>query len=386
MASPYPVEKKSRWAWIRHVYWAAYRHMLTPRLAHGVFRTWWNLFKSRHSDLPPVLVNMLDYYLSTEASRDASKYWHYLSRRHIKQLEEDGYENFKQTVAKNYFYFGGGFENSHGGHVYKNLREKGEGQDVKVDLKQLMKKHQMLSLGESIPLNLHTILLYYRILERETGRELVEKLEEPMEGNPLFITINGKRTTQDLLNSIIEYDVINSGCDMRNVRAVLELGSGSGRTSYSFLSLNPGLKYIISDIPPALFIAQSYLSSVFSERRIFKFRPFDSFREIEDEFNNSDIIFLMPDQLHMLPNKCVDLFLAIDCLHEMKRETVSSYFNLANRLASNFYFKCWERTNVRFDNDLHERDLYPIGENWVQIFNQSCDDHHGYFEALYEIR
>ena len=385
VASPYPIIKKPRQSWIRHVYWAAYRHLLTPALAHRIFLIWWGAFKSTHSDLPTDLVSMLDYYYSSEASRSASKYWHYLGRRNIKQLARDGYANFKQTVAKNYFYFGGDFEKSHGGYVYQNLREKVEGLDAKVDLKQLMKKHQMLSLNESIPFNLHTMLLYFYIHEEERGREIVEALEEPMEGNPLFITMDGKRLTQDLMNSIIEYEAVEKGCDMAKVRTVLELGSGSGRTSFTFLSLNPKLKYIISDIPPALYIAQTYLSNVFSDRRVFKFRPFDSFQEIEAEFNDSDLIFLTPDQLQMLPDNCVDLFMAIDCLHEMRRKTVSSYFDLADRLASRLYFKCWEKTNVRFDNDSHEKELYPVKESWDEVFNHSCEVPHGYFEALYEI-
>lgn len=384
MSSPYPSTKKKKITLGRRFLWAAYQYLMPSAFAHKAFQVWWNRFKS-DKELPPGLEEMVDYFLTVESSRQASKYWHFLNRRGLLQLNDDGFENFKQSIAKNYFYFGGGIENSNSGYVYKNLRKRAETLDVKVDLKELMKKHQMISLEESLPFNLYTMLLYYYVLETEKGRKTLEKLEEPMEGNPLFITMDGKRITQDLVNSAIEYNSILGGCDITKTRTALELGSGSGRTAYSFLSLNPELRYIVSDIPPALYIAQTYLSNVFSERKVFKFRSFSSFQEIEEEFNRADIVCMTPDQLQMLPDKCIDLFMAIDCLHEMKSETVELYFSLADRLASNFYFKCWERTSVRFDNDEHTRDSYPARESWTRIFDKTCEVPNGYFEAMYTI-
>jgi len=207
MSSPYPSTKKKKITLGRRFLWAAYQYLMPSAFAHKAFQVWWNRFKS-DKELPPGLEEMVDYFLTVESSRQASKYWHFLNRRGLLQLNDDGFENFKQSIAKNYFYFGGGIENSNSGYVYKNLRKRAETLDVKVDLKELMKKHQMISLEESLPFNLYTMLLYYYVLETEKGRKTLEKLEEPMEGNPLFITMDGKRITQDLVNSAIEYNSI----------------------------------------------------------------------------------------------------------------------------------------------------------------------------------
>ena len=152
------------------------------------------------------------------------------------------------------------------------------------------------------------------------------------------------------------------------------------------LKFLPNTKYIIVDIPPALFISQTHLSNAYNKKKIFFFRPFNTFEEVENEFYSSEIIFLMPDQLDLLPNKIVDLFLAIDCLHEMKKKQVQSYFDQVNRLAKHFYFKCWEKTIVPFDGITHLKKDYPIKSNWDKIYKEKCEVPSEYFEALYQIK
>ena len=51
------------------------------------------------------------------------------------------------------------------------------------------------------------------------------------------------------------------------------------------------------DIPPALYVAQRYLSSVFEDRKIFRFRPFDDFDQVQSEFEDAHIIFLTPNRV-----------------------------------------------------------------------------------------
>ena len=94
----------------------------------------------------------------------------------------------------------------------------------------------------------------------------------------------------------------------------------------------------------------------------------------------------MPDQLDLLPEKIVDLFLAIDCLHEMKQEQIDGYFDQANRLAHQIYFKCWEKTTVPFDEITFSENSYPIMENWHEMYRGKCKVPSEFFEAVYEIK
>lgn len=48
---------------------------------------------------------MVDKYLRSESYRKATIYWNYLNIKNLKQLFDDEYSNFKQTIANNYFTF-----------------------------------------------------------------------------------------------------------------------------------------------------------------------------------------------------------------------------------------------------------------------------------------
>jgi hypothetical protein len=116
------------------------------------------------------------------------------------------------------------------------------------------------------------------------------------------------------------------------------------------------------------------------------FRPFETFEDIAQEYSNADIVFLMPDQLKKLPDKSSSLFLAIDCLHEMKLDIIAYYFTEADRLSSYMYFKCWEATTlVPFDNITYSSESYPVPSSWNQLFKKPCEIPSGFFHALYKI-
>ena len=66
-------------------------------------------------------------------------------------------------------------------------------------------------------------------------------------------------------------------------------GRAYGRTAYVFMTLQPGCRYILVDIPPALYVAQRYLSAVFEDRKIFAFRSFNSFDQVRDEIAEAAI-------------------------------------------------------------------------------------------------
>ena len=99
-----------------------------------------------------------------------------------------------------------------------------------------------------------------------------------------------------------------------------ELGAGYDRNAHVLLSLLPGVRYVVIDIPPALYVAQRYLPSVFPDRKVFTWRTFESYPEIQSEFEHADLAFLLPSQIEMLPDGLFDLFVNISSLHEMRLE------------------------------------------------------------------
>ena len=145
------------------------------------------------------------------------------------------------------------------------------------------------------------------------------------------------------------------------------------------------MNYTIVDIPPALYISQSNLSNIFKDKKIFKFRNFKDFYEVEKEFNSCDIRFLSPEQLTLVPNKFFDLSIAIDCLHEMKKQQVEWYFLEFDRVSSNLFFKCQNIQWAIFERNKYQMKDYPVKNNWKKIIHDKCYIPNGYFHALYKI-
>ncbi len=344
------------------------------------FQNWWTEFR-KVSSIPPALREMEDHYVSSALINDCSKFWLFLNKKNIEQIANQGFENFKQTVACNYFTW---LVNSD--HVYsRNLFFHGTDFLQTLPLEQIEKKHDLFTHEQSIQYNKTTAMLYH-FLMKNGAKPYLEKLDEPILGNTPSIAIQGKMISQDILNSLLEYLSLELNYGIAHVSSILEVGAGSGRTAHCFLQFLPNVKYIVVDIPPALYLSQTYLSSIFPQRKIFRFRPFQSFEEIQEEFQSATLLFLTPDQMKMLPDNSVDLFLAIDCLHEMKRDVVQFFFRQADRLASLFYFKCWTDTVIPFDEIHYPFKEYPIPTSWKKIFEGNCFVPSEFSHAFYQVR
>ena len=339
------------------------------------FKAWWNDFKGT-SNLENDLINMIDIFLETNSFTKMSKYWNYLNKKNIEQISQNGIDNFKQTIATNYYTWINGIKGDFGENFIKDIDK----YNYSVPIKEILKKHDYLEINESILFNAMTVLLYDYVNSQYP--ELIRYCDESDIGNSLFININGKKVSQDILSSAIEYSSVINGLK-REPKKVLELGAGSGRTAEFFLKKHENIKYVICDIAPALYVLQFYLSKTFKDKRIFKFHEFENYSTIKNEFENSAIAFIMPHQLNLLPIKYFDTFLAIDCLHEMKEQQIENYFKIANRLGEFFYFKAWKSTNVPFDNITLTEEKYIPLENWEEIFKRNCYVPSNYFEAMY---
>lgn len=335
-------------------------------------------------DLYPEIKAMFDEFPKYRQEILPSRYWEELNRKNLQQLADSQYENFKRTLARNYFTW---IVNPLNKQIRFLMREAGAWQSTKIFFSALTApRHDLLKRKHTIFYNMLTNLLWSYVEKNDTEDHL-SRLHEPLEGNPLEVKRAGKLISQDLANSLIEYEaILHPDLDRREVRTILELGPGYGRTAHVFLTLQPGCRYILVDIPPALFVAQRYLTAIFPERKVFAFRPFENYADIQEEFENADILFLTPNQMELLPNKSVDLFINISSLHEMRMDQIRYYFGEIERLtAKYFYFKQWKETTIPFENETIREADYPIPEDWNLVYRQQCAVQHKFFEALYAL-
>ena len=145
------------------------------------------------------------------------------------------------------------------------------------------------------------------------------------------------------------------------------------------------IKYIICDIPPALYIAQEKVSKEFSEKKIFKFQNFKSFSDVKDDMISAEIAFISPEQLQLIPDKFIDTSIAIDCLHEMSNETVVEYFEQFNRISDTLYFKSQVKQWANTSHKSLDIDTFPIRDNWTKVLHERSIVPNDYFNAIYKM-
>lgn len=313
-----------------------------------------------------------------------SKYWEQLNRTNLEQLAAQGYETFKRTLALNYFTFLVSRKDVQLEFLRAHLPQTA---GVKYAVASAMRgRHPGLGWKQSLLYTYHTLLLW-EYARRSLPPGVMDRLSEPGEGGPFEIYSGKKLISQDLANSVLEYQSIMEPLAADpGVRTVMELGAGYGRTAYAFLRLAPGMRYVIVDIPPALYVAERYLSSQFADRKIFRFRPFQSYEEIRAEYEAADIAFLLPNQLDLLPDRCVDLFVNISSLHEMRMDQIRYYFDAIARLTARyFYFKQWKLSTIPFENVQIREDEYPVRPSWHQLYHRECNVQTHFFEAMYRL-
>lgn len=319
-----------------------------------------------------------------------SRFWINLNEDHLKRISSSGLENFKRSVNLRYFSWGILAILAHGMFPVLHALFKG---NWKPFVSGGFGNYNN-NLGEGAKrFNFLTAYIYktyisclFDFVKISDKHKLLNKLEEPSVGNPFTVIYKRRSVSQDLCNSVHEFNTIANNIDTKKVRNVVELGVGYGRTAYVFLKSLPRISYTIIDIPPALYIAQWYLSKLFGKTKVFHYRRFRTFNQVKKEFDNARIRFLMADQIELLPKKYFDLTLNISSLHEMRRNQIANYLKQINRVTRGFFYtKQWHRA-MTSDNSHIKQDEYPTPTTWEEVFSRYPHPiQRWFFDTLYKI-
>lgn len=308
-----------------------------------------------------------------------SNLWTYLGSAHADWLAPERAGEFKRTLALGYFTWLPRPWDSQS----RFLLRRAPARDLLRVLPRLSWRGVSMQTArlQTVWLVLFTRLLW---LYARRGDELglLDRFEEPEVGNPFRIRLGGKLISQDLANSALEFYSIREHFRPEGRASVCELGAGYGRLAYLFVRAL-GCKYTVVDIPPALAVCEHYLSAVFPGKKVFRFRPFDSYEEVREEYEAADLAFLLPHQAEMLPEKSFDLFVNISSLHEMTRAQVAAYLALAGRLTRGyFYSKQWWVGRNTYDEAIRA-DEYPYPPRWERLYLRPAKVQTEFFEAMY---
>jgi putative sugar O-methyltransferase len=230
------------------------------------------------------------------------------------------------------------------------------------------------------------LALMYEYALRRDRSGLLAALDEPTLGNPIGVRRSGRLISQDLVNSVRERNAIMSAIEASTDTHFMlgDLGAGYGRLGYVLLKTTK-CRYFVFDIPPALYLSQWYLTTLFPKRRAFRFRRIDTFKEIESELSQSELAFFTPNQLTKFPDGYFDLFANISSIHEMRHDQIKHYMELMGRTTKTALYLKQQKNYVNpVDNLVIGRNDYPLPSGWFPTQERFDLINPGFFERIYQ--
>ena len=341
-------------------------------------KKYWNNADKKNFDKD--LIMSMNRYLNSEDYKKTSTN-HKLSNIKILKIIEKS----EQKESANYFQFNN--PNFHADFTSATISELFKNNKNYVFFEDLFKLHPSLKIENSIKLNLINNLIYNKLKNRKIFSKINKLSDVTFIGNDqIFNHVNGLKISQEKLRTLIEYENIENLIN-KNKSKIIEIGSGNGRMCECILSCSDDIyKYILIDIPPALPSAFKRLKKSLKNKKLSYAIEIEDKNEMMDTIENNDVIFLLPKQIELL-NKDFDLFLAIDCLHEMKKKTIKEYMNIASEISKKIYFKVHENTHVPFSFDrlcVHNKNDYSINTKWDLIFKKKSLFPSNDYEVAYE--
>ena len=314
-----------------------------------------------------------------------SRYWDHLSTEDDKILKRMKVESFKRCLPQHYFnwpidYPGNPqfsallrYWSSNPSFIPLRTQLRGSARVVLVtDEPNAPLKEWLTTVDGQRVYTLFVGLLWWHATRVDPDRA-GPRLAEPVIGNPIPIYLDGQLISQDLANSLREFRRFQSHLAGAQRATLAELGAGYGRLGYLATTLS-SCRYWAVDIPPALAVAEWYLSRCFPQRRIFRWRPFTVWDSVADEVAQADIAFFTVDQLALFPSKSVDVFASISTIHEMTPDQIEAYMTFQFRATSRaIYTKNWTSWINHLDDTRFESASIVAPEGW-RIALDAVDD------------
>jgi putative sugar O-methyltransferase len=332
--------------------------------------------------LPKDLKNIIDKFLNSDSKKMISGWWSYNNIKDIKSLTQKGIQNYGEIFLHYYTWYDWVDEEISG--LLNNLKN-----DYIEEKVNIFKKHNGLSHNQSFRLNF-LILSLYIYLKKRKEFSFLENLQDASfcENGHSYITIDDKNISFDKVNSLIELSEINSFNLLSNNMNILEIGAGSGRLADTICSNYSNIKYIICDIPLAIYISYFRIKKRFNNKKILLAIDCNSEEDIFNKINSNDIIFIFPHQLKLIKKTFFDLTIAISSLHEMSKDTIKYYMNIINTISKNLYFTVWEKTTIPFsltNETLLANKNYFVNRDWTELASKKNYFPSNFIQKVYKI-
>jgi len=335
-------------------------------------------------NLPEELIKITDLFIKSESYKWTSKFWRNNIINHYKHIANTPISEDALNAISCWDYA------SHTLMDEYSIEKSRENFKDKIELNlNLFKKHPQLSLTKSISHNLILLILYENIKSKNIFKNY-DKIEKKLylKYNP-SLEVDDKVITQYMLTSLLEYEKIKILTNSINRPLnILELGAGYGRTANMILSLSKDVKYVIADLPPAVFFSKKNLSNYFPNKKITSAFGITDKSEMMKAFKENDVLFVFPHQINLFEKKSFDVSLAIGCLCEMEKAQIINYMKIFENYSNFLYFRVWEYSGLPYSfykyYSIHKKSDYSIKESWIEHFKDRFIMPSNQFEAGYE--
>jgi putative sugar O-methyltransferase len=319
------------------------------------------------------------------------EFWDGLIAANLEMLRTDGIANFKRTVSNNYYNWlvTSPLDPQVRNAVVAWLRRPSL-TPLRTRLQEPMTGLRTVDRGQAYDLSSFAARRYtffvgvlWDIAVRGDTHGLTSRLAEPEIGHPVPLRSRGRLISQDLANSIIEFTFAARSPAVGDGARVAELGAGYGRLAYVYAHARD-LTYCVFDIPPALAVAQWYLTRTLGEDRIVAYSREREFGRIESRLMPGTVAFFTPDQLELFPDGWFGLTQTISTLPEMPAPQSAHYLGLLAAKSSHAVFlKQWRQWRNEADQvDLRE-EHYRLPEPWYLHLRRTDPVQPAFFNQLW---
>ncbi len=318
--------------------------------------------------LPDDLCEIIDKFLLSKSKNFISGWWKYNNIKDLKELSNKGIQNYGEIFFHYYTWYN--WSNEEIESLLINLEHKLINFDVSI-----FKKHSGLTYDDSFKLNILLLSLYVLLKEKKEFTFLDNLKDESFcDNSHPFIEIENKKITHDKINSLLELSQMSQLNLIKDYSNFLEIGPGSGRLADTILSIFNNTKYVICDVPLALYVSYFRLKKRFKNKKIFLAIDLENESQLKDALEVNDIVFIFPHQIKYINTRFFDLTLSISALHEMEKDVIKFYMENIDRISKNLYFTVWKETLIPFSLkgtklSADNKD-YFIKNSWVEISNK----------------
>ncbi len=331
------------------------------------FNYFWK--KQDKTKLPNELCEIIDTFSKSDSKEFISGWWKYNNIKDIKSLSKIGIDNYGEIFFHYYTWYGWTDEEIN--ELLISLQDKKYYHNIDI-----YKKHKSLSNNKSFLLNILLYTLYNLLVETKEFKYLNNLSDETFcKNSHPFIKIDNNYISHDKVNSLLELSEINKLNFISNNSKILEIGAGSGRIADTILSIYPKIKYVICDIPLAIYVSFYRLKKRFNDsKKIFLAININNEEDLKKIISENDIVFIFPHQLKYLERKSIDLTISISAFHEMEKKVIKFYMDQINRISYKLYFTVWKKTLIPFSLKgtilYANKESYHINDKWTEVSNK----------------